>query len=45
LTIDSAAIFSQIDRHGFGYITTSKLVDWLAEEVGFTLHPTERLMI
>jgi hypothetical protein len=21
------------------------LVEWLAEEVGFTLHPTERLMI
>lgn len=45
MNIDSAAIFSKIDLHGFGYITTSKLVDWLAEEVGFVLHPTERLLI
>lgn len=45
MNIDSAAIFSKIDQHGFGYITISRLVDWLSEEVGFILHPTERLLI
>ena len=45
LNIDSTAIFGQIDKHGFGYITITKLVDWLSEEVGFTLHPMERQMI
>lgn len=45
MNVDSAAVFSKIDSHQFGYISISKLVDWLAEEVGFTLHSIERQLI
>ena len=45
LNVDSAAIFGQIDSLNLGYITITKLMDWLSEEVGFTLNSTERQLI
>ncbi len=45
LNVDSAAIFGQIDSLNLGYFTITKLMDWLSEEVGFTLNSTERQLI
>jgi Ca2+-binding EF-hand superfamily protein len=45
LALDGPYLFSMIDQHRLGYLTTRSISEWLLESVGFKLNDSESKLL